>query len=76
MTEAVIPKEIEGASVTSIGSRAFVDCRSLTEITIPDSVTSIGFEAFQECTSLTEIAIPDGVTSIGSNAFSGCTSGI
>ncbi|MCI9456782.1 MAG: leucine-rich repeat protein [Oscillospiraceae bacterium] len=51
VTEAVIPKEIEGASVTSIGSRAFVDCRSLTEIAIPDGVTSIGSNAFSGCTS-------------------------
>ena len=29
-------------NVTSIGERAFYDCRGLTSITIPDSVTSIG----------------------------------
>ena len=69
-----IPIEIDGKSVTSIGSSAFYDCTSLTEITIPDSVTSIRECAFYDCTSLTEITIPDSVTSIGSSAFYDCTS--
>lgn len=69
-----IPIEIDGKSVTSIGSSAFYDCTSLTEITIPDSVTSIGQYAFCGCTSLTEITIPDSVTSIGEGVFFGCTS--
>ena len=78
ITAANIPdtityKEVE-YSVTSIGSWAFYDYSSLTEIVIPDSVTSIGSNAFYDCDNLTEIVIPDGVTSIGYNAFSGCSS--
>ena len=54
-----IPIEIDGKSVTSIGSSAFYDCTSLTEITIPDSVTSIGSSAFYDCTSLKNVYISD-----------------
>ena len=61
-------------SVTSIGSYAFDNCKSLTSITIPDSVTSIGNKAFSGCRSLTSITIPDSVTSIGNSAFSECRS--
>jgi len=69
-------------NVTSIGERAFFNCRGLTSITIPDSVTSIGANAFNhDCRegicgscSLTSITIPDSVTSIGANAFDNCKS--
>ena len=56
-----------------IDERAFLDCKSLTSITIPNSVTSIGGYAFSGCANLTSITIPDSVTSIGENAFYGCT---
>lgn len=35
--------------VTRIGGRAFLDCRSLTSVTLPDSVKTIGFGAFENC---------------------------
>ena len=57
--------------VTSIGYFAFIDCYSLTSITIPGSVTSIGDDAFFGCTSLTGATIANGVTSIGEGAFEG-----
>ena len=62
--------------VTSIGECAFLSCKDLTSVTIPNSVTSIGESAFDGCSSLTSITIPNSVTSIGSQAFhrSGLTS--
>lgn len=67
--EAIIPN-----GITSIGNRAFMNCNSLTNITISNSVTSIGSYVFEECSSLTSITIPNSVTSIGVNEFNGCYS--
>ena len=65
----VIPK-----GVTSIGDRAFENCKSLESVTIHEGVTSIGRSAFSGCTSLASVTIPDSVTSIGNYAFDDCTS--
>ncbi len=70
----VIPENIDGFPVTSIGNYAFENCGKITEAEIPNSVTDIGDLAFYNCTSLVNINIPDSVTKIGSSAFNGCTS--
>ncbi len=54
----VIPNEIEGLPVTSIGRGAFAYCRDLTSIIIPDGVTSIGGAVFIACESLESVTIP------------------
>ena len=71
-TELVIPGEIDGMKVTSIGREAFGWHRDLTSITIPESVTSIEGWAFECCSGLTSIIIPDNVADIGLGVFSGC----
>ena len=68
-----IPSAVNGLSVTSILSGAFILCSGLTSIIIPDSVTSIGDSVFYECSGLTSIIIPDSVTSIGGCAFYKCS---
>ena len=55
--DLIIPSEIVGKPVTTIGPEAFWACRNLTSVTIPNSVTSIGDFAFWNCTSLTAITV-------------------
>ncbi len=69
-----IPSEVIGYHVTRIGKDAFVCCRGLTFVSIPNSVTTIEFEAFGDCRSLTSIEIPNSVTFIGERAFMYCRS--
>ncbi len=70
--KVIIPSEIEGLPVMTIGEYAFFDCLELTSVEIPNSVTSIGGGAFCECKGLTSVEIPDGVSSIGDWTFYGC----
>ncbi|MBR5101848.1 MAG: leucine-rich repeat protein [Muribaculaceae bacterium] len=77
LTAANIPKEVnyEGKTykVTQIGYCAFLYCRSLTSVTIPNTVTSIGYNGFSGCSSLTELTLSDSITDISGEAFCWCS---
>ncbi len=68
-----IPSDLGGYPVTRIGWAAFIDCRNLTSITIPEGITLIDDCAFRGCSKLTSITIPPTVTEIGYYAFYGCS---
>jgi len=72
----VIPESViyEGKTynVTSIGNKAFNQCRKLTSITIGNSVINIGEAAFYHCDGINSITIPNSVTNIGERAFREC----
>ncbi|AKB34208.1 Chitin binding protein [Methanosarcina siciliae HI350] len=69
----LIPAEIEGLPVTTIGASAFRSSSVVTTVTIPDNVTTIGNDAFSDCSALTTASIPDSVTTIGDYAFIRCS---
>lgn len=58
--------------VTEIGYEAFMSCKSLYNVTIPDSITTISMRAFMDC-PFSKITIPDSVTTIGYAAFGMCS---
>jgi len=59
--------------MTSIGDNAFVLCKGVTSVTIPNSVKTIGRAAFLFCNGLTSITIPNSVVAIGMDAFAECS---
>ncbi|MBQ1183685.1 MAG: leucine-rich repeat domain-containing protein [Clostridia bacterium] len=72
--EVVIPAEVEGYVVTSIGDYSFQHCDKMTGVVIPASVNHIGYSAFYGCEKLESVTIPDSVEEIEYAAFYGCKS--
>lgn len=58
-------------TVTRIGNIAFMNCKDIISVTIPNTVETIGMNAFEGCTNLRVIRIGKGVKEIGGGAFSG-----
>ncbi len=71
---ADITKVTVRPGVTAIGSEAFVSCRNLTGIDLPNTVIGIGSSAFENCPKLDAIKLPENLTQIGSYAFAYCNS--
>lgn len=73
-TELVIPSQIDGKPVTSIGecfAWGISNSEAVTAITIPDTVTRIKTAAFLGL-GITSVTIPKGVKEINNEVFSGC----
>lgn len=74
--ELVIPGEIDGKTVSAIGSEIFDPLnggnKTIKKITVPGSVKTIAEDAFACADALEEVYIEDGVTEIGNCAFASC----
>ena len=66
LENAVIPPS---APLAAIGPWAFADCRSLTEVSIPESVTTIGRGAFFGASRLASLSLPGGVETLDDYAM-------
>ena len=67
----VVPDEIDGKKLVSIGHSAFANNTSIQSVTLGTNVTEICYGAFSWCTSLEKIVIPASVETIDENAFLG-----
>lgn len=72
--KVLIPEEIEGCPVTTIGDRAFYDMPSGIgkEFYIPDNVTTFGKEAFAGSAYLDAVRMPQKLTKMGEGVFAAC----
>ena len=59
--------------VIRIAEEAFLGCKVLTSVVIPNSMESVGHGAFWGCSALISATIGDGVSIIEHDAFSFCT---
>lgn len=71
-SEVVVPSNIDGMEVTSIGSFAFSYCDEITYVIVSNGVKRIADYAFNLCVKLKEICFSDSVTYIDFGAFSNC----
>ena len=68
-------KEFDGtftSEITTIGDRAFMYCKGVTDVTIPSSITYLSNCLFASST-LQKVTIPASVTSLTNGVFSTCT---
>ena len=56
-SDVVVQEKVFDVSVTSIGASAFLNCSSLTSVTIPNNVTNIENRAFAGCIGLTSLYV-------------------
>ena len=65
---------IVSGNLRELPQELFKNCKTLKNITLPNTILSIKEQAFSGCSNLTSIIIPDSVTSIENSAFQGCDS--
>uniref|UniRef100_UPI004028E7DB leucine-rich repeat protein n=1 Tax=Eshraghiella crossota TaxID=45851 RepID=UPI004028E7DB len=63
-------------NIVEIGTLAFTNCKSITEIIIPKSLTNCGVDIFSGCSNLKTINFEKGITAIPANLFHGTEKGV
>lgn len=71
--EIIVPNQIDGISVKSIGENAFEKCVGIERIVVSEGIREIGNGAFNSCTSLVSIVLPAELNLLGAEAFVGCS---
>ncbi|MBP3827960.1 MAG: leucine-rich repeat protein [Prevotella sp.] len=64
-----IPTEVNGYTVTALDGYAFMNCRNITGVTMPESLWLINSYAFKGCNSLADIQFSSNLNSMGLEIF-------
>lgn len=70
--QVCIPSLIDQKPVTAIERKAFLSCKTIKEITLPDTIEEIGDWAFAHAEQLRMITIPHRALTKGKEFFLGC----
>jgi len=78
LKEVIVPSELNGKPVVSIGDNAFANdpvslCRVIETLIMPDTIHRIGSFFFKGCIYLRHIKMPAELESIGNEAFRGAS---
>lgn len=69
----VIPEKVDGYPVVWIGKKAFLSCKTLRKLSLPESLAGIGDWAFAYCAGLESVTLPYRRLEIGQGVFKECT---
>ena len=69
-----VPTELGGHKVVAIGEAAFIECKYIESIVIPNSISYIGSNAFSRCTRLKNVTLPTSLKKIEYETFNYCSS--
>ena len=69
-----LSKEVEGRKLTCIGAKAFLSCKSMEQLKLPDTLEEVEDWAFAHAKNLKELWIPAKSLVFGKKVFLGCES--
>lgn len=69
----VIPESVDGYPVVWVGKKAFLSCKALRRIGLPERLAGIGDWAFAYCTGLESVELPYRRLEVGQGMFKACT---
>ena len=70
--EVHLPEQVDGLFMNVIGAKAFLSCKTVEKLWLPDSVREIGDWAFAHMKNLKEITLPAETIAFGKQVFMGC----
>ncbi|MBR4159910.1 MAG: leucine-rich repeat protein [Spirochaetia bacterium] len=74
LTDITIPSSIDGNRVTSISSRAFVQCTNIERIIFSEEITNIGTTILSGCSNLKKIFFQGSIPPVlSTGALNGCS---
>ncbi len=68
----IVPEQIDGVPVVSIGNNFVISVGGLKEVVLPDTVKHIGDSAFNSCADLQTVNIPSSLVDLGEFVFTNC----
>lgn len=72
--ELEIPASIEEKTIMTIGKKAFLSCKSLLKVTLPETIEVMEEWAFAYCSSLQSVVLPKKKMEFGKGVFFHCNS--
>lgn len=60
-------------NVVKIGDNAFMHCKDVTSMSLPETIQEIGSKSFYDCVLMSNVNTPKNLETIGASAFQYCT---